>query len=91
MVGGALYSSVAYLRRGSHRHRAIGNLLIAVGAMAPALGGSLQRFGLASLLALSHLVGAVLMFSGFLYSSRSEDGNPATPSRRGFHPNLPTR
>ena len=91
LVGGALYSGVAYLRRGSQRHRAIGNLLIAVGAMAPALGGSLQRFGLASLLALSHLAGAVLMFAGFLYSSRPEGGNLATPSRRGFHPNMLTR
>lgn len=91
LVGGALYSGVAYLRRGRHRHRAIGNLLIAVGAMAPALGGSLQRFGLASLLALSHLVGAVLMFAGFLYSSRPEDSNPATRSRRSLHPNMPTR
>ncbi len=69
LVGGALYSGVAYLRRGSHRHRAIGNLLIAAGAMAPAIGGSLQRFDLVSLLALSHLAGAVLMFAGFLYSS----------------------
>jgi hypothetical protein len=79
LVGGALYSGLVYLRRGSHRHRAIGNLLIAVGAMAPALGGSLQRFGLTSLLALCDLAGVVLMFAGFLYSSRPE-GGPSGPS-----------
>jgi hypothetical protein len=81
LVGGALYSGVVYLRRGGHRHRAIGNVLIAVGAMAPALGGSLERLGLASVLAVSDLVGVVLMFAGFLYSSRPEGGWGESASR----------
>ncbi len=48
----------------------IGNLLIALGAMAPALGGTLSRFGLKDYLYLSELVGAVVMFIGFWWATR---------------------
>ena len=66
LVGGAVYSAWRYLRKRILRHRAIGSILIAVGAMAPALGGLLSRVGLGGYLYLGELVGAVLMFVGFI-------------------------
>jgi len=66
LVGGAAYSAWIFWRKRVLPHRVIGNVLIAVGAMAPALGGSLSRLGLGSYLYLSELIGAVLMFIGFV-------------------------
>ena len=66
LVGGAAYSAWIFWRKRVLPHRVIGNVLIAVGAMAPALGGSLSRLGLGSYLYVSELIGAVLMFIGFI-------------------------
>ena len=66
LVGGAAYSAWIFWRKRVLPHRVIGNVLIAVGAMAPALGGSLSRLGLGGYLYVSELIGAVLMFIGFI-------------------------
>jgi hypothetical protein len=66
LVGGALYSAYIFWRKRVFLHRTIGNILIAVGAMAPAMGGTLSRTGLTGGLYLSELVGAILMFIGFI-------------------------
>ncbi|MBN2500533.1 MAG: hypothetical protein JXB38_07155, partial [Anaerolineales bacterium] len=47
-------------------HRTIGNILIAVGALSPAFGGAFSRFGISGALYISELLGAILMFIGFL-------------------------
>lgn len=65
LVGGAAYSARHYYRQGSHYDRMVGNALIALGGLAPAIGGTLNRFGLPGLYA-GELVGAVLMYLGFL-------------------------
>jgi hypothetical protein len=66
LVGGALYSAYIFWRKRILLHRTIGNILIAAGAMAPAMGGTFSRFGLTGGLYLSELVGAILMFIGFI-------------------------
>ncbi|GAB4516551.1 MAG: hypothetical protein Kow0047_28460 [Anaerolineae bacterium] len=66
LVGGALYSAWLFWRKGVLPHRAIGNVLIAVGAMFPAMSGLLSRIGLGGYLYVGELVGAALMFAGFL-------------------------
>jgi hypothetical protein len=68
-VGGAIYSAVIFWRKHILFQRMIGNVLIAAGALAPALGGSLIRLGLPDLLYLSELVGVVLMYFGFIYAT----------------------
>ncbi len=42
LVGGAIYSSFIFWRKRILLHRALGNLLIAAGAILPAFGGSFQ-------------------------------------------------
>ncbi|MFN2219030.1 MAG: hypothetical protein ACK2UA_10525 [Anaerolineae bacterium] len=66
LVGGALYSSWIFWRKRVLLHRTIGNILIAVGAMLPAFGGTFSRFGLPNALYLSELLGTILMFAGFI-------------------------
>jgi hypothetical protein len=66
LVGGALYSAWIFWRKRILLHRTIGNILIAVGAMLPAFGGTFSRMGVPSALYLSELLGAVLMVTGFV-------------------------
>ena len=66
LVGGAAYSAWLFWRKRVLLHRATGNVLIAAGALAPAIGGGLSRFGASEFLYISELVGAALMFAGFV-------------------------
>jgi len=66
LVGGAVYSAWIFFRKRVLLHRTIGNVLIAVGALAPAFGGVFSRMGVPAALYIGELIGAVLMFGGFL-------------------------
>jgi hypothetical protein len=66
LVGGAIYSAVIFWRKRVLFHRMIGNVLIAVGALVPAMAGSFVKLGLPDLLYLSELIGVVVMYAGFL-------------------------
>jgi hypothetical protein len=65
LVGGAIYSAWIFYRKRVLLHRTIGNILIAVGALAPAFGGAGSRMGIPAALYIGELLGAVLMFIGF--------------------------
>jgi hypothetical protein len=66
LVGGAAYSAYIFWRKKVLLHRTIGNVLIAVGAILPAFGGTFSRMGIPGALYLSELLGAVILFLGFL-------------------------
>ena len=66
LVGGAVYSAWIFFRKRVLLHRVIGNILIAVGALAPAFGGAFSRFGIPGALYLGELLGAILIFAGFI-------------------------
>ena len=66
LVGGAVYSAWIFYRKRILLNRVIGNILIAVGALAPAFGGAFSRFGVPSALYIGELLGAILMFIGFM-------------------------
>ena len=66
LVGGAAWSAWIFWRKRILPHRVIGNVLIAVGALLPAFGGSLSRLGIPGVLYSLELIGAILMFAGFL-------------------------
>lgn len=74
LVGGALYSAYLFWRKQVLFDRMIGNVLIAAGALMPAMAGSFVKAGLADWLYLSELLGAALMYLGFL---RATSGKPA--------------
>jgi hypothetical protein len=66
LVGGAAWSAWLFWRKRVLLHRTLGNILIAVGAILPAFGGTFSRFGISGALYISELLGAVLIFMGFL-------------------------
>jgi len=66
LVGGAAWSAWIFWRKCVLLHRTIGNILIAAGAMLPAFGGTFSRLGFSGALYVSELLGAILIFIGFL-------------------------
>ncbi len=72
LVGGAAWSAWIFFRKRQLRNRAIGNVLIALGALMPAFGGTFSRFGVPNALYISEFLGAVIMFVGFLTAVRPE-------------------
>lgn len=71
LVGGAIYSAYIFWRKHVLFNRMVGNILIAVGAFAPAMGGSFIKIGLPDWMYLAELVGVILMYIGFLQSTTS--------------------
>lgn len=69
LVGGAIYSAFIFWRKKVLFNRMIGNILIAVGAILPAMGGSFIKVGLPDFLYLSEFLGAILMYIGFLQAT----------------------
>jgi uncharacterized membrane protein HdeD (DUF308 family) len=82
LVGGAIYSAYIFWRKRVLFNRLIGNILIAAGALAPAMGGSFIKAGLPDFLYLTELVGAVLMYIGFLQTTTVPAVEPAPVSSR---------
>jgi hypothetical protein len=86
LVGGAVYSAWIFYRKRVLLHRTIGNILIAVGALAPAFGGSFSRFGVPGALYMGELIGAILMFAGFIRATTpmtektAESGTASQPA-----------
>jgi hypothetical protein len=72
LVGGAIYSAFLFWRKKILANRMYGNILIAAGALSPALGGTFLRTGLIDFLYLSELIGAILMFFGFILATSGQ-------------------
>jgi hypothetical protein len=79
LVGGALYSGYLFWRKRVMPNRVVGNVLIALGGLSPALGGTLARIGAPEYLYLSELVGVVVIFIGFLFAARQQPVEVAAP------------
>ena len=73
LVGGAAWSSWIFWRKRILLHRTIGNILIAVGAILPAFGGTFSRMGVPSALYIGELLGAILMFVGFIRATTPQE------------------
>ena len=79
LVGGALYSAYLFWRKQVLLNRVLGNVLIAAGALAPAMAGSFVKAGLVDVLYISELIGAIVMFAGFLLSTSKSAVPAAAP------------
>ncbi len=73
LVGGALYSAFLFWRKQVLANRMFGNILIAAGALSPAMAGSFVKAGIVDALYVSELIGVVLMFIGFIQATSGKD------------------
>lgn len=70
LVGGAVISAMRYKKSPKTRHRYLGNIFIAVGALLPGIGGTFTRLGYTEVLYVTEFIGLVLIYNGFLLSTR---------------------
>ncbi len=80
LVGGAIYSAFIFWRKKVLFNRMVGNILIAAGALLPAIGGSFIRMGLPDFLYLSEFLGAILMYVGFLQATATVPVKTTAPA-----------
>ncbi len=78
IVAGALWSAWRFTRLGIFRHRAIGCVLIALGTLSVAMGGSATRLGRPEYLYVAMAIGIALIFAGYL-EARRPDAPKAAP------------
>lgn len=70
LIGGAMLSAVRFAKQRETWHRAVGNSLIAFGAMLPGLGGGMAKAGLVEWLYLGEFVGLLFIWAGYVACTR---------------------
>ncbi|HYN81725.1 MAG TPA: hypothetical protein VES88_09510 [Gemmatimonadaceae bacterium] len=65
LIGGAILSAWRFRSDPDKHHRYVGNVLIAIGAILPGIGGTFTRFGHVEVLYVTEFVGLLLIFSGY--------------------------
>lgn len=65
LVGGAIYSAVRFYANPGARNLVYGNVLIALGATLPGIGGMGSRLGMTELLYTGELFGIILIWMGY--------------------------
>lgn len=73
LVGGALYSAFLFWRKKVLANRMFGNILIAAGALSPAMAGTLVKAGIVDALYISEFIGAIIMFVGFMLATSGKE------------------
>ena len=66
LIGGALWSAWAFATKRHNGRRALSNVVIAIGVLIAAAGGTVTFTGASGILEATNLVGVSLMFAGFL-------------------------
>lgn len=70
LIGGAILSALRYSANPATRHRVVANVLIALGAILPGIGGTATRMGYTEILYVTELVGLLLTWLGYRMSVR---------------------
>ena len=65
LIGGAIYSAFRYRSDVDKRHKYVGNILIAIGAILPGIGGTFTRMGYVEVLYVTEFVGLLLIYLGY--------------------------
>lgn len=72
LIGGAIVSAMRYRKKRETYHRYVGNLLIALGALLPGIGGTFTRFGHTEVLYVTELIGLLIIYAGFRFNTASK-------------------
>ena len=70
LIGGAILSALRYSANPATRHRVVANVLIAIGAILPGIGGTATRMGYTEVLYVTELAGLLLTWAGYRMSIR---------------------
>lgn len=80
LIGGAVWSAWLFWRKRVLPNRVVGNVLIALGAMMPAIAGSMLKVNRGDVLYESELLGILVMYAGFLQAIKSHPAEEASPA-----------
>ena len=75
LFGGAVWSAWQYRSTPEARSRYTGNILIAIGALLPGIGGSFTRFGHVEVLYVTEFIGLSLILAGYLVIRRDRSAS----------------
>jgi hypothetical protein len=70
LFGGAMLSSVRYMQSKETHHRAVGNALIAIGSLMPAVGGTMAKAGKVEALYIGEFLGLIMICLGYRWCVR---------------------
>ncbi len=87
LFGGAVYSAVQYFASDNARSRFLGNILIAIGALLPGIGGSFTRFGYVEVLYITEFVGLSSIYFGY-YMMRKDRSASTHANQRNWKGSL---
>jgi hypothetical protein len=65
LCGGAVYSAIKYFVNDRGSARFLGNILIAIGALLPGIGGTATRFGHVEVLYITEFIGLTFIYFGY--------------------------
>lgn len=68
LVGGAALSAWRFRGRPDYRHKVVGNVFIAVGALLPGIGGTATRAGFVEALYVTELIGLICIWIGYRFN-----------------------
>lgn len=74
LIGSAIFSAIKFYKQTDSRNRAIGNTLIAIGAILPGIGGGMAKAGMVEALYIGEFIGIILIWLG--YRSCLKDSPP---------------
>jgi hypothetical protein len=83
LFGGAVYSAIQYFAVEHGRTRFLGNILIAIGALLPGIGGTFTRFGYVEILYITEFIGLAFIYFGY-YMMRKDRTSSLHANQQAF-------
>jgi hypothetical protein len=77
LIGGAIVSAFRFARNPETAYRAKGNMLIAMGAILPGIGGAMAKAGFVEALYVGEFVGLILIWGGYNLIARHAHMEPS--------------
>ena len=65
LIGSSFWRAIRFTKIEDGKNRAIGNVLITIGAILPGIGGSLAKAGIVEALYIGEFVGIILIYWGY--------------------------
>lgn len=70
LIGGAIVSAARFRTMPDKRGKYVGNIVIAIGALLPGIGGTFTRFGHVEVLYVTEFIGLLLIYAGYRLNIR---------------------
>jgi len=81
LIGSAFWSTIRFTRIENGKYRAIGNAMIAIGAILPGIGGGMAKAGMVEALYVGEFIGILLIYSGYRICSIGSILHHSEPER----------